>query len=65
MKRNSGTSDYMYNGDDVAKLCGCSKVKAYNIIRALNHKLIASGAPKETVIAGKISRKYFHEHIKI
>lgn len=65
MKRNSGISDHMYNSDDVAELCGCSKNKAYNIIRALNHKLIASGTPKETTIAGKISKKYFHEYVKI
>lgn len=65
MKRNSGISDHMYNSDDVAELCGCSKNKAYNIIRALNHKLIASGTPKETTIAGKISKKYFHEYMKI
>lgn len=65
MKKNSGISAHMYNSDDVAELCGCSKNKAYNIIRALNHKLIASGTPKETTIAGKISKKYFHEYVKI
>ncbi|MGL4509566.1 hypothetical protein [Cetobacterium sp.] len=55
----------MYTSDDIAELCGCSKNKAYNIIRALNHKLISLGTPKAAVIAGKISRKFFHEQIKI
>lgn len=55
----------MYTSDDVAELCGCSKYKAYNIIRALNNKLVATGTPREATIAGKISKKYFHEHIKL
>ncbi|MDX8335119.1 hypothetical protein [Candidatus Cetobacterium colombiensis] len=64
IKRISGNAN-MYTSDDIAELCGCSKNKAYNIIRALNHKLISLGTPKEALIAGKISRKFFHEHIKI
>ncbi|ERT69416.1 hypothetical protein HMPREF0202_00686 [Cetobacterium somerae ATCC BAA-474] len=63
-KRNYGNGN-MYTSDDIAELCGCSKNKAYNMIRALNHKLISLGTPKEALIAGKISRKFFHEQIKI
>lgn len=63
-KKNYGNAN-MYTSDDIAELCGCSKNKAYNMIRALNHKLISLGTPKAAVIAGKISRKFFHEQIKI
>lgn len=63
-KKNYGNTN-MYTSDDIAELCGCSKNKAYNMIRALNHKLISLGTPKAAVIAGKISRKFFHEQIKI
>ncbi|MGL5962987.1 MAG: hypothetical protein ACRCZ2_01100 [Fusobacteriaceae bacterium] len=55
----------IYGSEEVANLCGCSKAKAYNIIRALNDKLIKNGTPREALIAGKISREYFHEQIKI
>ncbi|WP_335942433.1 hypothetical protein [Fusobacterium polymorphum] len=55
----------MYNAEEVAKLCECSTSKAYNIIRALNQKLIKEGIPKESIIAGKISKKFFHETMKI
>ena len=55
----------MYTAKEIAKLCNCSISKAYNIIRALNKKLVREGIPKEVVIAGKISKKIFHDSMKI
>ena len=55
----------MYGAKEIAKLCECSISKAYNIIRALNQKLIREGVPNEVVIAGKISKKIFHDSMKI
>lgn len=55
----------MYAWEDIVKLCGCSKSKASNMIRALNKLLEKNGTPKEALIAGKISKKFFHEMIKI
>ena len=55
----------MCNAKEIAELCNCSISKAYNIIRALNKKLIREGIPKEVVIAGKISKKFFHDSMKI
>ncbi|WP_320951027.1 hypothetical protein [Fusobacterium sp.] len=55
----------MYSAKEVAKLCECSISKAYNIIRGLNQKMIKNGIPKESIIAGKISKKFFHETMKI
>lgn len=54
-----------YTAKDVEKICGVSQSKAYNIIRALNRKLRESGTPKESLVAGKISKKFFHEVMKI
>lgn len=54
----------MYTSADIIALCGVSKAKAYNMIRALNNKLISEGTPKECVVPGKISKIYFHRHIK-
>lgn len=55
----------VYDTQDVASICDCSIQKAYKIIRALNDKLIENGTPEESIIAGKISKKYFHEIMKI
>lgn len=55
----------MYNVEDVISIMNCSKDKAYKIIRGLNQKLINNGVPKDSIISGKISKKYFHEILKI
>lgn len=55
----------MYNADDVMKICNCSQAKAYNIIKGMNNLLIKQGASKDTVISGKVSKKFFHETLKI
>lgn len=55
----------VYDTREVANMCECSISKAYKIIRALNDKLIENGAPEESIIAGKISKKFFHEIMKI
>lgn len=55
----------VYDTQDVANICECSISKAYKIIRALNNKLIENGAPEESIVAGKISKKFFHEIMKI
>lgn len=55
----------MYNADDVSKICNCSKAKAYNIIRGLNCMLLKNGANKKIIISGKISKKFFHEILKV
>lgn len=47
--------------NDIATACDVSKSKAYLIIRALNDKLINKGIPREAIIAGKISSKFFFE----
>lgn len=57
--------DKMYTVKDVEKLCGVSRSKATNIIRALNGKLISEGTPKECIISGKISKIYFNRHMKL
>lgn len=55
----------MYDVNDVVSIMNCSKDKAYKIIRGLNQKLINDGVPRESIISGKISKKYFHETLKI
>ena len=55
----------MYDVNDVVSIMECSKDKAYKIIRGLNQKLINDGVPRESIISGKISKKYFHETLKI
>lgn len=66
----------MYTAEDVSKICSCSKAKAYNIIRSLNNILIKNGDKSKTfnhkkereetfIISGKISKKFFHEMLKI
>lgn len=55
----------MYDVNDVISIMNCSKDKAYKIIRGLNQKLINNGVPKDSIISGKISKKYFHEILKI
>lgn len=55
----------VYDTQDVANICECSISKAYKIIRALNDKLIENGTPEGSIIAGKISKKFFHEVMKI
>lgn len=54
-----------YTVQDVMTICGVSQSKAYNIIRALNDELIKEGTPKGSIIPGKISKKYFHEKMKV
>lgn len=51
-----------YRAEDVAKLCECSKSKAYNIINSLNKLKSKEGIP---VIAGKINKDFFHEKMGI
>lgn len=51
--------------DEIAKILFCSKSKAYKIIRSLNQKLIDEGTPRECVVSGRISKKYFCETLKI
>lgn len=48
------------NVDDVKEACGCSKQKAYLIIREANETLKKQGF---LVQQGKIPRKYFFEMI--
>lgn len=55
----------MYTATQIIEICKCSKAKAYNIIKSLNSALIKNGAPKESIISGKISKKFFHETLKI
>lgn len=55
----------MYTWQDIVKLCGCKKSKASNMIRSLNKLLEKQGTPKEVLIAGKVSKKFFHEMMKI
>ena len=45
---------------EVAEACGCSKQKAYGIIREANKKLKSKGF---LVQQGKLPRKYFLEMI--
>lgn len=55
----------IYDKYDVAKIFNCSESKAANIIRGLNNKLLESGVPKDSIVAGKVSKKFFHETLKI
>lgn len=55
----------MYNVKDIISIMNCSQDKAYKIIRGLNQKLVNDGVPKESIVSGKISKKYFHETLKI
>ena len=55
----------IYTKKEVSEILNCSLSKASNIIRALNYKLISLGTPKEAIVAGKISSKFFHEELKI
>lgn len=56
---------FIYDKYDVAEIFNCSESKASNIIRGLNNKLLDSGVPKNSIVAGKISKKFFHEMLKI
>lgn len=47
-----------YTVEEVQELLGVKQTRAYNIIRELNNQLKAKGY---ITIAGKISKKYFHE----
>lgn len=49
-----------FNANDICKILGVSKSKAYQIIRRLNGELEASGY---IIIAGKCPQKYFAERI--
>lgn len=56
----------MYTADDIAKMCGVTKAKAYIMIRALNDMLIKEKkTPRETTICGRIGKKFFHEKMGI
>ena len=55
----------VYTKTEVAEIFNCSESKAANIIRALNDKLIDEGVPKKSIVAGKVSKKFFHETLKI
>lgn len=65
MKKEIMGNEFIYTKYEVAKICNCSESKASNIIRGLNKKLLESGVPKESIVAGKISKKYFHKILKI
>lgn len=53
----------MFIGADyVANCVGCSKSKAYAIIKELSKQLKAEN-PKALVVAGKINRTYFLETV--
>ncbi|MGL6100364.1 MAG: hypothetical protein ACRC0G_12155 [Fusobacteriaceae bacterium] len=54
-----------YNAEDVARIIGCQINKAYLIIRSLNENLIKNGVPKACIVAGRVSKKLFHETLKI
>lgn len=47
-----------YTAQEVAKILGVSRTKAYKIIKELNLELKAKGF---IVIAGKIPKRYFEE----
>lgn len=49
-----------YTSDDVAKMLGVSKSKAYAIIRNLNEELEEKGF---ITMHGKVSKQYFSEKI--
>lgn len=55
----------MYTPVEVSKMCNCSKAKAYNIIRGLNSLLIKNGVSANCIVCGKVSKKLFHETLKI
>lgn len=55
-------SQRFYVAEDVAKIMGISKSKAYKIIRELNDELSKQG---KIVIQGKVSRRYFDEKVYI
>ncbi|WP_034785219.1 hypothetical protein [Eubacterium xylanophilum] len=48
--------------DTVAALIGCSKSKAYVIIRELSNQLKKEN-PKALIVSGKINRQYFMETV--
>ena len=48
--------------DTVAVLIGCSKSKAYVIIRELSSQLKKEN-PKALIVSGKINRQYFMETV--
>lgn len=55
-------SQRFYVAEDVAKIMGISKSKAYKIIRELNDELSKQG---KIVVSGKVSRRYFDEKVYI
>ena len=48
--------------DAVASLIGCSKSKAYVIIRDMSNQLKAEN-PKALTVSGKINKQYFMEAV--
>lgn len=50
------------DASEVKELLGISQSKAYQIIRLLNNELSAKGF---LIVAGKVSRQYFQNHIYI
>lgn len=48
------------NAQEIAEACGCSKQKAYLIIREANEELRAKGYLTQM---GKLPRKYFFEMV--
>ncbi|MGL5950287.1 MAG: hypothetical protein ACRCZH_02545 [Cetobacterium sp.] len=54
-----------YNAEDVARIIGCQISKAYKIIKNLNDNLVKNGVPKGCIVAGRVSKKLFHETLKI
>lgn len=55
----------VYTADDVARIMGVSKAKAYNMIRHLNDLLKKKGTPEGAIAHGRVSKKLFHEKMGI
>lgn len=51
-----------YTAEDVQKLLGIGRSKAYYIIKQLNDELKSKGF---ITVAGKVSKKYFRERVAL
>ncbi len=49
-----------YSASDVMEMLGISKAQAYKIMKRLNEELANNGY---IVVAGKVPKKYFAEHV--
>lgn len=48
-----------YTVEDVMRLLGVKRAKAYNIMRSLRKEMIASGQLMEEYPAGRVPKRYF------